>query len=115
MSAKSVSSAEYKTNLELRALEREEKRKRRQIELLEEQQRQEERLIQLRANRSKTKQAPTSREKLYKTDKKPDNFMKADILTEKVSSENNSNEAVLNQLQQLRSRLQQKHDAFKKK
>jgi len=114
VSAKSVSSAEYKTNLELRALERDEKRKRRQIELLEEQQRQEERLIQLRASKSKTKQAPSSREK-SKTDKKPEKSITADISKENVSSENNSNEAVLNQLQQLRSRLQQKHDAFKKK
>ena len=101
--------------MELRALEREEKRKRRQIELLEEQQRQEERLIQLRASKSKSKQAPSSREKAPKTDKKPEKAIKPDILTENVSSENNSNEAVLNQLQQLRSRLQQKHDAFKKK
>ena len=105
--------------MELRALEREEKRRKRQIELLEEQQRQEERLIQLRASKSKTKQVPSSREKApsgLKNDKKPEKAIKADISSENVSSsENNFNEAVLNQLQQLRSRLQQKHDAFKKK
>ena len=50
-----IASLAQKTNLELRALEREERRRQRQIDLLEEQERQERRLSQLRSQRNQKK------------------------------------------------------------
>ena len=50
-----ISYSAHKTNLELRALEREERRRQRQIDLLEEQERQERRLSQLRSQRNQKK------------------------------------------------------------
>ena len=122
VTSKSRVALAHKTNLELRALEREERRRQRQIDLLEEQQRQERRLSQLRSQRNQKKKSPRSQpnEKTV--------VLKKQAEAPKALKENNeptppppqqqkprADTQVINQLEQLRIRLQQKHDSFKLK
>ena len=118
VTSKSRVALAHKTNLELRALEREERRRQRQIDLLEEQQRQERRLSQLRSKSNNKKKSPRSpNEKtvvLKKQQPEPPKALKENNEPPTPPPPKTDNQ-VINQLEQLRIRLQQKHDSFKLK